>query len=1022
VPILHPWPTLRVLLAEVSKALGGPAHLDPPRERLVRALRGATDRAYRCLEIALDGESFWVRLAPKEQRAFRDQLRGLLDATFENLPPGQAEEVRRLCLQELRAARAKGLLIAQGPDLHALGKGPGPLLGPADWHYLLEAEWRALDEAPRALHDQGFPNLARVLSLRLPGGPALLTAAVRHFFQLAVARDEELARGLAASQLEVLKQANEQGFAALGGLMDRHTDSLDEARGALTQLSGDVLDVKKEHAEVQARHAELFADVLRAVEQFRLEHSVVRPADSLPIRDDAERRLVRELVSRYRSLPEKEQAAFPDLLNGLAKLQVAAGDFEAAQRDFEQVARLTPADGPARAEAHYNSYLAALELYSWDLALAELKAAVALDPGRFAPFPVDRFEAVRILGSGGFGTSFLCEHRFLGGLVVVKVPWGERPAEGPGGAFAEGRSLRQFDDPAIVRVLDSGYVDPATPARPYLVMDYCDALSLEDHVRKYGPVPAEQFPGLARALACALCAVHERGLMHRDVKPANVLVSPEGGGWQVKLIDFDLAMPWGALQAPAEGGASPPARQGADSFASDTQRGGDIAGTMAYAAPEQMGLLPGATVGPYSDVYAFGRTCAYALFGTPDLTPGDWGKLDRPLGELLAACLEKQPARRPQDFREVLSRLPPRDRPGGGKEGPGPARAVQVAGDGELTLHVRYDRDNKVYRYQLQSGLLGFTEEFLSKRLHAGPEEMVNPLVEVLDALARGRTKYSPGQARDWLEGTGKHLWEELIPEPLNNRFWECRDGTTRMMIYSEGDPIPWELLYPQRPAGGGEEVGFLAEQFPVGRWIYNLPPPPRRLRLQDPVWVLPPEAPPDASGEVSALQGYLGQGVTVGDLEALLTSLKGARFDLLHFAGHHVHQPKHATSSYVPIGDKHFDQALVHKLGKGRFRARSPLVFMNVCRSDGMTPSFTGLAGWARAFLMAGAGAFLGSLWDIRDGSSARFARELYQALRGGNDLGGAVQAARKAIQGEGGDPTWLAYTLYGNPAATLG
>jgi CHAT domain-containing protein len=59
--------------------------------------------------------------------------------------------------------------------------------------------------------------------------------------------------------------------------------------------------------------------------------------------------------------------------------------------------------------------------------------------------------------------------------------------------------------------------------------------------------------------------------------------------------------------------------------------------------------------------------------------------------------------------------------------------------------------------------------------------------------------------------------------------------------------------------------------------------------------------------------------------------------------------------------------------------------------------------------------------LWEVRDSSASQFAEEFYQALSWGNSLGDAMKYARTAIQNEPGDPTWLAYTLYGNPTATL-
>jgi CHAT domain-containing protein len=85
------------------------------------------------------------------------------------------------------------------------------------------------------------------------------------------------------------------------------------------------------------------------------------------------------------------------------------------------------------------------------------------------------------------------------------------------------------------------------------------------------------------------------------------------------------------------------------------------------------------------------------------------------------------------------------------------------------------------------------------------------------------------------------------------------------------------------------------------------------------------------------------------------------------------------------------------------------------------MAANYTWLAGWAKSFLTAGAGAFIGSLWEVRDSSAGHFAEEFYRSLLGGVPLGYAMKQARTAIQNEPGDPTWLAYTLYGNPSLVL-
>ena len=94
----------------------------------------------------------------------------------------------------------------------------------------------------------------------------------------------------------------------------------------------------------------------------------------------------------------------------------------------------------------------------------------------------------------------------------------------------------------------------------------------------------------------------------------------------------------------------------------------------------------------------------------------------------------------------------------------------------------------------------------------------------------------------------------------------------------------------------------------------------------------------------------------------------------------------------------------------------------MNACRSAGLNATYNRLDGWASKFLEAGAGAFIGSLWAVSDGTAREFAQELYGQLQTGSSLGEAVKQARQTAASHTDDPTWLAYTVYGDPRATIG
>ncbi len=179
------------------------------------------------------------------------------------------------------------------------------------------------------------------------------------------------------------------------------------------------------------------------------------------------------------------------------------------------------------------------------------------------------------------------------------------------------------------RVLDA---DPDGDP-PWLATEFVEGPALRDAVLAHGPLPADQLLPLARGLAQALGAVHAAGLVHRDLKPANVLLSPTGP----KVIDFGIAWSAGGTQLTGTGQA---------------------VGTPEYMAPEQ---IAGTGGGPAIDVFALGATLVFAATGRgpfaadqpaavlyrilhlePDLTGVPAG-----LRDLVRACLDKDPARRP---------------------------------------------------------------------------------------------------------------------------------------------------------------------------------------------------------------------------------------------------------------------------------------------------------------------------------------------------------------------------------------
>jgi uncharacterized protein (TIGR03067 family) len=622
-------------------------------QRLTKALQQASDNAWKALEVSLAGDSLWDRckvlVARGENQAFAQQVRAFLDAA--PLPQLAGKTTfRQKCLEELRAARKARTLTGDKLNPRQLARQTAEFARFGDPTSLVEAEWRMAVSMADEMKQAGYSSLAWLLSKRPRQGMPVLVVAVRYFFRRAVEEDQKLFQGLAFAKLEALGEAQEKGFASLSAALAQQGERLEEllsgVQAVVVQTHSAVLDLQGQMKGHGEQIEQIGQAVMKLLEQHRLQRREVRPGDSLSIRNEGERQLVKQLVARYRSLPQGERQNVPSLLNAIGKLEVVAGEFDQAQRDFQQVATMVD-DTRAKAEAHFNAYQTALERRDFDAALKEFIEAVKVDAKRYAPFPVGKYHPLRILGAGGFGTAFLCRHKYMSADVVVKALHLDALGRDTDKVFTEAQVLRQLDHPAIIRISECGYVDAASKARPHIIMDYFQGQTLESYVKEHGRLPVEDMLPVARQVAEALQAAHGAKILHRDVKPANLLVRKEATGWKVKIIDFGLAMPQKVVQTSQKGST---VRQ------KETMIGSSIAGTLDYGAPEQMGKRK-EPVGPYSDVYGWAKTCCYALFQTTQPLMKHWKSVPEPLAELLEKCLEEDPKQRPARFAEVLKGL-----------------------------------------------------------------------------------------------------------------------------------------------------------------------------------------------------------------------------------------------------------------------------------------------------------------------------------------------------------------------------
>ena len=219
----------------------------------------------------------------------------------------------------------------------------------------------------------------------------------------------------------------------------------------------------------------------------------------------------------------------------------------------------------------------------------------------------DRYELRDVIGSGGMALVYLARDRKLDSLVAVKLLADNLSADPElrERFRREAELARRLSHPNVVRVLGSGETD----GRAFIVLEFVECGNLAEELARAGPLSRERVAELGAQAAAGLAHAHERGLVHRDVKPQNLLLAADG---TLKVSDFGIAHAVDGTRLTAIG---------------------SVLGTAAYLAPEQARSEETTAA---CDVYALGVVLRELSGGTPDDLQG-----------LVGACLRDDPAARP---------------------------------------------------------------------------------------------------------------------------------------------------------------------------------------------------------------------------------------------------------------------------------------------------------------------------------------------------------------------------------------
>ncbi|MGV1010252.1 MAG: CHAT domain-containing protein, partial [Dermatophilaceae bacterium] len=344
------------------------------------------------------------------------------------------------------------------------------------------------------------------------------------------------------------------------------------------------------------------------------------------------------------------------------------------------------------------------------------------------------------------------------------------------------------------------------------------------------------------------------------------------------------------------------------------------------------------------------------------------------------------------------------------------------------------DRDgDTVFQYTVRLPEQGLLESYESAPL----KDREGYVVELFRDI--GRLWADHGDAPAFLRGLqdrGAQLFDELFPAPLRRLLWQKRDALGQMLLIADEPYLPWELVHLKPEGGPRRQTARFLGQLGLVRWQFAGFPRATLRARKGKVWSLCPQyldpayALAETAQEAAFLTDKLGANPVTGDEAKVRSLLRKGGFDVLHFAGHGVADPTDVAAARVLLAGREVKGKVTPQYltattvaQNARLRDKDgngPLVVLNACQTGRGGQQLSSFGGFAKAFIEAGAAAYISSLWSVGDAPARDFVETLYDELLAGRTIGEAAIAAREAAR-TAGDATWLAYVVYARPDARL-